>query len=180
MSHLFKDSDSYSKLFKAYIRFSERAIIHIDNKSSVLGLFFGILLEVIDTNIFLFSMLLSVVLLCFVSLPLRVAGLFKKSSSKLAGVILPGWPRFWDLFRYLLPKKTQESLYDPAHAELLEDYLTSKRYRSKWAKRWINFCFSFRTILLILDCWRVLLIEKSTGFLLLFLPSELREWISRF
>lgn len=180
MSHLFKDSDSYSKLLKAYIRFSERAILSIDNKSSVLGLFFGILLLVIDTIIFLFSILLPVTLLWFVSLPLRAAGLFKKSSSKLTGVILPGWPRFWDLFRYLLPQKTQENVYEPAHAELLEDYLTSKRYRSKWAKRWINFCFAFRTILLIFDCWRVLLTEKSTGLLLLFLPSEIRDWLSRF
>lgn len=92
---------------------------------------------------------------------------------------LPGWPRFWELGQYLLPKKTRKRIYEPAHQELLEDHiLIKKRYRTKWAKRWLNFCFAFRTLLLFSDCWRALLANKAFQMLLKLVPVPIREWWS--
>lgn len=85
---------------------------------------------------------------------------------------LPGWPRFWELFGFLLPRKTREKVYDEIRNELLEDYYyTRKKYRTKWARRWLTLCFTFRTFLVIGDCWRVLLgagVAKALLGLLLF------------
>src|SRR6266545_2161218 len=58
-------------------------------------------------------------------------------------------PRFWRLFSYLLPRKTRERVFEPAYQELLEDYLTTHgKYRTKWAKRWLTFCYTFRTVVM--------------------------------
>ncbi|WP_417378175.1 hypothetical protein [Gimesia sp.] len=85
---------------------------------------------------------------------------------------LPGWPRFWALGRFLLPKSTRERVYAPAHTELLEDYIESKRDRTKWAKRWLNFYFTFRTLFLISDCWRCYISTKI-------IPLWLYYWWTR-
>jgi hypothetical protein len=56
------------------------------------------------------------------------------------------FPRVWSLFAYLLPRAVRERVYEPAHQELLEDYLTARRsYRTKRARRWLTLCFTVRT-----------------------------------
>jgi hypothetical protein len=79
----------------------------------------------------------------------------------------PGWPRFWELFGYCLPKKPRERVYEPGRNELLEDYLETRgRYRTAWSRRWLCFCFTFRTVLLVVDCWRALVTDKAVGIIL--------------
>jgi hypothetical protein len=85
--------------------------------------------------------------------------------------------RFLDLFSYLLPRKTRERVFEPAREELLEDYLTSySHYRTLWARRWLTFCFTFRTAWMVADCIRVMLISPLGRFLLLLIPAAVRRW----
>jgi hypothetical protein len=85
-----------------------------------------------------------------------------------------GWPRLWTLLPYCLPKKIQENIYKPAHNELLEDYLETRKYRTRWERRWLNFAFTLRTLLLIADCWRVILMNRLAGLA----PERIRQWWS--
>lgn len=87
------------------------------------------------------------------------------------------WPRIWDLAQYFLPKKIRERVYEPAHQEMLEDYLESQeKCDTRLSKQWINLCFVFRGTILLLDCWRALMTDKSIRLLLKLLPSQIREW----
>jgi hypothetical protein len=85
--------------------------------------------------------------------------------------------RFLDLFSNLLPRETRERVFEPVRQELLEDYLTShRRYSSTWARRWLTICFTFRTALMVADCFRVILISPVGLFLLWLVPTVVRRW----
>jgi hypothetical protein len=83
-----------------------------------------------------------------------------------------GWPRLWDLLQYCLSRKAREQIYEPAYNELLEDYLESRKYRTKWARRWVYFAFTLRTLLLMADCWREVFKDKLSGLV----PEWIRKW----
>src|SRR5206468_1201 len=73
-----------------------------------------------------------------------------------------GFPRFWSLFAFLLPREVRERVYEPAHQELLEEYTLSRRlYRTKWARRWLTFCFTVRTAMLWTESLRVMACSKG-------------------
>ncbi|MFN0131997.1 MAG: hypothetical protein ACKVW3_05635 [Phycisphaerales bacterium] len=74
---------------------------------------------------------------------------------RVTAISVPHWPRLWKLMAFLLPKETRERVFDPAHADLLDQYLLAKRYRGKWVKRWLAFCFLVRTFVMYADCLRV-------------------------
>jgi hypothetical protein len=87
------------------------------------------------------------------------------------------FPRFWELFSFVLPHKTRERVFEPHYQELLEDYLVTRgRYRTPVAKKWLTFCFAFRTGLMVLDCLRVLLTHKALQFLLGIIPEAVKQW----
>lgn len=89
----------------------------------------------------------------------------------------PGFPRFWELLGYVLPKKTRERVFTPTYQELLEDYVSVRRkYRTKWARRWLNFCFTFRTLLMIGDCFRAMMADKAFQLLLRLVPEPIKKW----
>ena len=92
-------------------------------------------------------------------------------------LVRPGFPRVWALLGFLLGRRDRERIYEPAHNELLEDYVVAKRsYRTPWARRWLTFCFTLRTVLLLAACVRALLGGKVCTFLMTFLPARLKEW----
>ena len=66
----------------------------------------------------------------------------------------PGFPRAWELLGFVFSKKVRERTYEPARQELLVDYLERRRYRMKWARRWLTFAFTLRTLVLVADCVR--------------------------
>jgi hypothetical protein len=86
------------------------------------------------------------------------------------------WPRLWELLGFALPKKTREKVYEPGHNELLEDFIRAKAYRTKWARRWLALCFTFRTILLVTDCWRVMMADKALSLLMKAVPQTIKRW----
>jgi hypothetical protein len=73
----------------------------------------------------------------------------------------PGFPRVWKLFAFALPREIRTRVFEPAHQELLEDYIIAQGlYQAKWPRRWLILCFSIRTILMVLDSLRAMLGAK--------------------
>jgi hypothetical protein len=68
-------------------------------------------------------------------------------------------------------------VYDPGVNELLEDYVgTRRKYRSRIVRFWLNTCFTLRTALLLVDCWRVLAASKAVKMLLNWTPEPVKRW----
>ncbi|MBP3957736.1 hypothetical protein J8F10_20995 [Gemmata sp. G18] len=68
------------------------------------------------------------------------------ASEELKGALI----RWWNLFPFLLPRSVREKVYEPAHEELKEDYLLAHALREGWfSKRWLSFCFTVRTMILV-------------------------------
>jgi hypothetical protein len=65
------------------------------------------------------------------------------------------------LIRYLLPRETRERVFMPCHYELLGAYVTARRHRNKWFRRWLSICFTLRTAGMVAECLRVMLIDKA-------------------
>jgi len=88
------------------------------------------------------------------------------------------WVDFWQLFRFILPRKTQIELYEPLYNEFLEDFLIARRYKSKAAQRWLRLCFACRTVSMVVGCFWVMCGSKLRRVLLAFLPEALRRFWS--
>lgn len=100
----------------------------------------------------------------------------KRTIGLLSAVRWPGFPRAWELLGFLLGRIIRERIYTPVHQELLEDYMVAKRYRTKWARRWLAFCFTLRTFLLLGECFRAALADKGAQLLLKLIPEPVRHW----
>jgi len=89
-----------------------------------------------------------------------------------------GLLRFWRLFFYILPRTTRERVFEPAFNDLQVDYLETKgKYRTRWAKRWLVFCFTLRTVLMVDGCLRAWAQDATVSWLLSFVPDRVRRWI---
>ncbi|UCC31819.1 MAG: hypothetical protein JSU86_05980 [Phycisphaerales bacterium] len=88
----------------------------------------------------------------------------------------PGFPRVWELLGFVLGRTIRKRIYTPVHQELLEDYVLAKRYRTKWARRWLAFSFTVRTLLLLAECLRAALAGKGAQLLLKLMPEPVRQW----
>jgi hypothetical protein len=86
------------------------------------------------------------------------------------------WPRLWELLSFLLPKNTRERVFEPCRNELLEDFQRAKKYRGKWESRWLCTCFTLRTVLLVLDCWRAMIADKALSFFFKGVPESIKRW----
>jgi hypothetical protein len=82
----------------------------------------------------------------------------------------------WEFFPYLLPHRVRERVFEPAHQEMLEDYLLTKRIRGRWARRWLSFCFTFRTALMVFDCLRAMAADRGIRLLLRLVPNPVKRW----
>ena len=56
--------------------------------------------------------------------------------------------RFFELYGLILPKRARK-FYDPAVNDILQIFALRRRYRTKWARRWINFVIVFKTAILL-------------------------------
>src|SRR5208282_233949 len=100
-------------------------------------------------------------------------GTYEMRNTKDLGVGMRrhGFPRIWELFSFILDKQTRERVYEPLYNDMLEKHLESRRFRSKWAKRWLGFAFTVRTACMVLDCARVTLIDRPLHWLRQYLPE---------
>ena len=70
----------------------------------------------------------------------------------------------------LFPRALRERTWNDAHADLLLDYYESQvTITSTLGRAWLVACFTLRTIVLVLQCWREWGISKL-------LPAPLRRW----
>jgi hypothetical protein len=86
------------------------------------------------------------------------------------------WPRLWELLSFLLPRNTRERVFEPCRNELLEDFQRAKKYKGKWESRWLRICFTLRTVLLVLDCWRAMIADKALSFFFKGVPESIKRW----
>jgi hypothetical protein len=49
-------------------------------------------------------------------------------------------------------------------------------YKGKWETRWLGFCFTFRTILLVLGCWRAMLATAALTLLFKAVREFVKWW----
>ncbi len=84
--------------------------------------------------------------------------------------------RLWKLFSFILSRRTRERVFEPAYQDMLADHLESKKYRTKWARRWLTFCFALRTVLMVGDCLRAVAADKALIALARMIPEPLRRW----
>ncbi len=74
-----------------------------------------------------------------------------------------GWPRLWELLGFVLPRRTREKLFAPSFADLIKDYMSMRhaRYQTTGCGAWLTFCFTIRTVEVILQCHRCCAEERS-------------------
>jgi hypothetical protein len=95
----------------------------------------------------------------------------------VANVQRSGPPRFWKLFSYVFSHRIRSRIFEPALNEMIEDYLLARQdYRTQWARRWLNFCFTFRMMLTVLECFRAVIADSAFRSLARLLPDTLRRW----
>ncbi len=93
---------------------------------------------------------------------------------------LPDFPRIWELAGYLLDHKSRRDVYDPSIEELKEDYyITRRKYRTRWARRWLRFSFAVRTIGLFFSCFRNMIGVVIRFLLLCWLSAPARAAVER-
>jgi len=60
-----------------------------------------------------------------------------------------------ELFSLVLPKALRDKSFTPAFNDLQADFLYARRFKGRWACRWISFSFVVRSLLMIIDTTRV-------------------------
>lgn len=93
-------------------------------------------------------------------------------------VMSMGFPRFWELLKFLLGSKNRERLFAPAYNDLLADHLESQlpKYQTTWTRRWIRCCFAIRTAGLVVQCMAVGLRGAAAGVVV---PVAVREAVMK-
>lgn len=91
---------------------------------------------------------------------------------------LKALPKYLELLSSILPRKNKRECFDPAYNDLLQDYVRMKKFRGTYAE-WFIVTFTFRTVLLVTDCFRVFLQNSAGKFFLGLLPESLRNWWQR-
>lgn len=87
------------------------------------------------------------------------------------------FPRMWKLLSYLFGHSIRNRVYGPAVEEMREDLLIARRsFRTPKARFWLSLCFTIRTILVVLDCTRLSLLQP----LYKLFPARLKQWWNLF
>jgi hypothetical protein len=88
-----------------------------------------------------------------------------------------GLPRFLRLFSYILSHKVRDRIFEPAFQEILGDFLVAPgTYQTKWPRRWLNFCFTFRTVLMIFECLRATITDQALYSITRLAPEPIKKW----
>ena len=84
------------------------------------------------------------------------------------------FPRAWELFRFILSKQTRERIFDAEHEYLMAGYHRARhpRYNTPWCRLWLNFAFAWRTVALIIRCFRSAIWAAAVAAILRFLRDK--------
>ena len=86
------------------------------------------------------------------------------------------FPRIWLLFSFALTKQARERVFEPACNDMLEQYMLSRRYRTRLARAWLTFAFTVRTMLMVLDCLRAMAGDRAVHWLARVVPNPVKRW----
>jgi hypothetical protein len=87
-----------------------------------------------------------------------------------------GFPRWWRLFSFILPRDFRLRVFEPLFQELLEDYAEARSCRTKWGCRWLALCFSWKTVRMVLSCLHEMVKDRTVAWLLRWIPEPLKKW----
>jgi hypothetical protein len=86
-------------------------------------------------------------------------GQAQTSTAAEPGKVLPQadptevFPRWWELFAFVLSHSVRERVYQPMYEELKEDYIRAAELWDGWfSRRWLTFCFGLRSLKLVAQC----------------------------
>lgn len=83
-------------------------------------------------------------------------------------------PRVWDLMGHLFFTRTRERVWTPTIEEMKGDYARARRkYRTRIPRLWLRLCYILKTVVLLLQTWKVGLL----GLLWMLLPEHVRGWL---
>jgi hypothetical protein len=87
-------------------------------------------------------------------------------------------PRFWDMFPFMLSKKTRTRVYEPACEELKEDYLNAlRRFTKPGERRCLKLIFTYRTIVLVVQSLAAGIGDRAMRLVEKVLPILLGRWL---
>ena len=96
---------------------------------------------------------------------------------KMEGERIEVFPQCWTLLGFLFSKKTRERIFEPAQQDLLAQYAKARQFKAKRERCWLMFCFTVRTVGLVLSCYGLATIAAAASFAWRFVPSHVKEWI---
>jgi hypothetical protein len=69
----------------------------------------------------------------------------------------------WELFGFILSRSMRDRVFEPSFNDFKADFheTRKKKYRGKWAQRWLMFCFVWRLGWMVLKCIRVGLLDRG-------------------
>ncbi len=89
------------------------------------------------------------------------------------------FPTLWLLLGLLFDKKLRERVYRPCVEELTVDLFTARAtdlWQNKWARLWILFCLTIRTLFLVFGCLRLSFFAPFAKLI----PTKWRSWWNLF
>ena len=90
----------------------------------------------------------------------------------------PGtFPRMWEIMGFCLPPKMHDRIWTPAIEDQKRKYCEARRtYRTRGARAFLFFAFSFRTLMMLPDCYRLMGLSKLQAFFNLIVPEPVKRW----
>jgi hypothetical protein len=98
----------------------------------------------------------------------------------LSDIQPPSFPKVWYLLKFLMSGHTRERVFMPAYHELVADHaesLVAQQHLGKWAQGWFRFCFTFRTLVLLLMCIAIGVRSAAAIALFALVPPGIKDAI---
>ncbi len=122
---------------------------------------------IFTSSVFIVSYVM-VVLIHFCSIIFSISRFRSTVENNSRPLNVDKFPQYWEFFRYILPKRVQNSAWEPAFWELMEDFYSviDRIEGRKCLTRWIVFCFTVRTVLMYVQCLRAFAADATIGWLI--------------
>ena len=88
-------------------------------------------------------------------------------------------PQTWELLSFILPPKTHRECFVPAYNDFLEKYTHARKFRTKWTRRCFAFAFTGLFLVMLAECFRLLIFSSTGKILLGMLPEFFQKWLRR-
>jgi len=87
--------------------------------------------------------------------------------------------KIWAGTAYLFPPSVRRDVFEPTFNEMLGEHLRARKFLGNSGRRWLVFAFTFWTMFIVVDCFRVMLQSGAVKILRGLLPEPFRNWWGR-